>query len=121
VQPRVAVARFAFSAETRAEGDQLGELGDRVDVACRGNANEPVRVEVVAEQERELVVRRCKEARASVVAEVALVDRLEPEREALVAEEREDGLTLGLGARGVGPERRLARRVGDDLVPEVND
>ena len=41
-----------------------------------------MRVEVVAEQQRRVVVGRVEQARRAVVDEVALVDRLEPEREA---------------------------------------
>ena len=53
-----------------------------------------------------------EQARRAVVDEVALVDRLEPEREPLVAERREDGLELALGLRPqrVAPERRLSPR-----------
>jgi hypothetical protein len=46
-----------------------------------------VGVQVVPEQESELIVGRREQARAAVVAEIPLVDRLQAEREALVAQE----------------------------------
>jgi hypothetical protein len=56
-----------------------------------------VRVEVVAEQEGGVPVGRLEEAGPAVVDEVALVDRLQPERVPLIAERREDGRELALG------------------------
>jgi hypothetical protein len=58
-----------------------------------------VRVQVVAEQQRGVRIGRREEARAAVVEQVALVDRLDPERVALLAERREDGLVLALAGR----------------------
>ena len=76
----------------------------------RGDADEPVRVEVVAEEQRRVAVRRGEQARRPVVDEVALVDRLEPEREPLVAERREDRLELARSARSASlPERAPPR------------
>ena len=60
-----------------------------------------MRVEVVAEQQRRVVVGRREQARPAVVDEVALVDRLEPERVARLAERREDG-RCGRPASGAG-------------------
>ena len=57
-RPRLAVARRVVRPELRAERDQLGEVGDRVDLAVLGDPDEPVRVEVVAEQERGVAGRR---------------------------------------------------------------
>jgi hypothetical protein len=76
-------------------------------------------VEIVAEQEGRILVRRREQARAAVVEEVALVDRLEAERVPLVGERREDGLQLALvlGPEGLGPERALARGLPGDRVP----
>jgi hypothetical protein len=45
-----------------------------------------VRVEVVAEQERRVVVGRREEPRRAVVQQVALVDRLEAEAVALLGQ-----------------------------------
>jgi hypothetical protein len=57
------------------------------------------------------------------VEEVALVDRLDPECEAAILDERrEDGIQLPLARRperGV-PERALRRRPGCDLVEDVH-
>jgi hypothetical protein len=56
-----------------------------------------VGVEVVAEQQRRVVVGRREEPRPAVVDEVALVDRLETERVASLPERREDGAAIALG------------------------
>ncbi len=79
-RPGGTVAVAPVGARLRAQRDQLGEIGDGRDVAGLGDADEPVRVQVVAEQERGVAVRRREEPRAAVVDEVALVDRLQPER-----------------------------------------
>jgi hypothetical protein len=55
-----------------------------------------VSVEVVPEQERRVRVGGREQPRLPVVEEVALVDRLEPEGVALLAERREDGVKLAL-------------------------
>src|SRR5207248_9963289 len=85
-------------------------------------ADEHVRGEVVAEQERGVAVRRREEPRAAVVQEVRLVDRLEPEREARLGEQREDGLGLALVRRPErrAPERALALRLERDNVPKLS-
>ena len=69
-RPRLAVTRPALSLALRAEGYEVREVVDRVDVAARGDANEPVRVKVVAEQKRD-VGRGGEQPRAAVVDEVA--------------------------------------------------
>jgi hypothetical protein len=85
-EPRLGVTVLALCLQPRAERDQLGEFGDRADAARRGDPDEPVRVQVVPEQQRELVVRWREESGPAVVAEVTLVDRLEPPGEQVVAE-----------------------------------
>jgi hypothetical protein len=79
-----------------------------------------VRVEVVAEQERGVVVGGREEPRRPVVQEVALVDRLEAERVSLLRERRKDRLVLALGLRAqrVLPEGALACRLPCDRLPE---
>ena len=96
-RPEGAVAVRFLRAHLAAERDQLREVGDSGDVMERRDAGDAVRVEVVAEQERRVVVRRCEQPRAAVVDEVALVDRLEPQRVARLAERREDGAAVALG------------------------
>jgi hypothetical protein len=86
-EPRFAVAVLALGPQTRADGDQLRELSDRTDAACGRDPDEAVRVEVVAEQQRELVVLGGEETGLPVVAEVPLVDRLEPDRVRVVAQQ----------------------------------
>jgi hypothetical protein len=55
-----------------------------------------VSVEVVPEQERRVRVGGREQPRLTVVEEVALVDRLDPEGVTLLAERREDGVKLAL-------------------------
>jgi hypothetical protein len=80
-----------------------------------------VGVEVVPEQERGVGVGGREQPRPAVVEEVALVDRLEPERVALLAEPREDRveLTLLLGAESGLPEPALTRGLEGDRLPEA--
>jgi hypothetical protein len=80
-----------------------------------------MRVEVVAEKQRGVVVGRGEEPRRAVVEQVALVDRLEPERVAFLRKRREDRLLLavGLGAQRVLPEGALACRLASDRLPEA--
>jgi hypothetical protein len=80
-----------------------------------------VRVEVVAQQQGRVGVGRGEEPRPAIVEEVALVDRLEPQRVALLAERREERLELAFagGAQRLLPEPALASRLARDRVPEV--
>jgi hypothetical protein len=80
-----------------------------------------VRVEVVAEQERGVAVGRREQPRRPVVQQVALVDRLQPQRVALLRKRREDSLDLPLEARPkrLSPERALLARLDRDRVPEA--
>ena len=55
-RPGLAVTRPAVRLALRAERDEVREVVDRSDVAARRDANEPVRVEVVAEQKRDVTV-----------------------------------------------------------------
>jgi hypothetical protein len=118
-RPGLAVARQAVGSELGAERDQGGEIGDRLDRARLGDADEPVRVEVVAEQQRRVLVDRREQARPAVVEQVALVDRLEPQRVALLAERREDGLALRLGLQRLAPEPALLRGLLGNRVPQI--
>ena len=110
--PGLAVAVAPVGRNLRAERDQVGQVGDGLDLFERCDADEPVRVEVVAEQDRRVEIGRSEEAGTAEVEEVALVDRLEPEREARLGERREDRLelTLVVGAQRGGPERALPPR-----------
>src|SRR5205807_6931392 len=78
-------------------------------------------VEVVPEQESRVAIGRGEQARPSVVEQIALVDRLEAEGEALFPERREDRLELALGGRAQAglPEWALARGLAGDRVPEA--
>jgi hypothetical protein len=120
-RPSLAVAVGALRAQVRAQGDQLRQLAHGVDVARGGDPHEPVRVQVVAEEERGVGVARREQARAAVVGEVALVDGLEAERVRLRAERGEDGdgLALALGPQRVAPERALCGRLAGDRLPDL--
>ena len=78
-------------------------------------------VEVVPEQERRVGVGGGEKPRLPVVQEVALVDRLEAEGEALLAERREDGIQLALVLRTERrlPEPALPSRLEGDRLPEA--
>ena len=80
-----------------------------------------MRVEVVAEQQRGVVVGRSEQPRVAVVQEVPLVDGLQAERIALVGERREDGLVFALrvGAQRRIPDGTLACRLPCDRLPEA--
>jgi hypothetical protein len=79
-----------------------------------------VRVEVVAEQQRDVVLGRREQPRLTVVEEVALVDRLQPERVRLRGERREDGLVLRVAAQRGAPDRALAGGLARDRLPEIS-
>jgi len=120
-RPRLAVAGQAVGPQLGAERDQRREVGDGLDRAGLGHADEAVRVEVVAEQKRGVLVTRREQARSPVVQQVALVDRLEPERIPLLAERREDRLQLAVGFRPqrFGPEPALPGGFLRDRLPQV--
>src|ERR671930_454158 len=84
------VAGDLFRTQVRTEGDQFRKVVDGGDGPGVLDAHEPVRIKVVAEQQRRVRVGRCEQARPPVVEEVALVDRLDPECVALLAEAREN-------------------------------
>jgi hypothetical protein len=119
--PGLAVAWKPVRAKLRAERDQRGKVGHVLHASRLRDADETVRVEVVAEQQRGVVVLRREEARPAVVEQVPLVDRLEPERVELLGERREDRLALALvvGPERVAPEPALGRRLRRDRLPEI--
>jgi hypothetical protein len=102
-------------------GDQRRQVGHRLDGPGLRDSNESVRVEVVSEQERRVVVGRREQARAAVVEQVALVDRLQPERVPLLGQGREDrlGLALAVRPKRLRPELALGGRLLRDRPPEV--
>src|SRR5829696_247919 len=120
-RPRLAVARKPVSPETRAERDQGRQVGDGLHRSRRSHAHEPVRVQVVTEQERGVGVGRREQPRLPIVEKVALVDRLQAERVALLAERREDRLALPflLGPQHGFPEPAFTRGLEGDRLPEA--
>ena len=120
--PGLAVARQAVGPQPGAVRDQRRQVGDRLDRPGLRDPDETMRVEVVAEQERGVVVGRREQARAAVVEQVALVDRLQPERVAFFGQRREDGLrlTLAVGPQRLRPDRALGGRRFGDRLPNVD-
>src|SRR6185312_8190149 len=118
-RPRLAVAGQAVGAELGAERDQRRKVPHRLDRPRLRDPDEAVRVEVVAEQQRGVLVDRGEQARHAVVEQVALVDRLEPDRVALLAEPREHGLALRLRLQRLGPQLALVGGLLGDRLPEV--
>jgi hypothetical protein len=80
-----------------------------------------VRVEVVAEEERGVVVGRGEQPRAAVVEQIALVDRLQAEPVGLFGERGEDRveLSLELGKERLCPEAALPGRLVGDRLPQI--
>src|SRR3954453_18343052 len=91
----------ALGPGLRAERDDVGQLGHRVEVAEGGQAREAERVEVVAREQEEVAVVVAQEAPRAVVQKVALTDRLYDERDLV-------GVT---GRAGSGGGNRAKRRV----------
>jgi hypothetical protein len=119
-RPRSAVPGLPFRTEVRAEREQLRQVGHDADVALRGYAHEAVGVEVIPEQDARVPVGRREEPRRAVVQQVALVDRLDPERKALLSKRREDRELFPFALRlerGL-PKRALTRRLGGDRRPD---
>ena len=101
--PLLPVSQDLLGPQLRTARDQLGQIRDGLHVARVGDPDEPVRVQVVAEEKRGVPIRRGEQPRASVVDEVPLVDRLEPEPEALA--ERGRRTRPRAPARGAGAAR----------------
>jgi hypothetical protein len=80
-----------------------------------------VGVEVVPEQQRGVRIGGREQPRAAVVEEIALVDRLQPERVALLTERREDRRELSLlfGPQRRFPEPALTGGLEGDCLPEA--
>jgi hypothetical protein len=119
--PGLAVAGKTVCPELGAHRDQRRKIGDRLDRPHLRHPDKAVRVEIVAEQEGGVGVGWVEEPRPAVVEEVALVDRFQPERVALLAELREDRLQLALVGRAQRflPEPALAPRLARDRLPDV--
>ena len=69
----------------RAQRDDVGQLAHRLQVAQRGQPREPERVEAVARQQRQVGLDRVEEARRAVMQQFALADRLDDERDLVLA------------------------------------
>jgi hypothetical protein len=119
-RPRLAVAGPALGAQVSTESEELGELGHDAHVALRCHAHEPVRVEVVAEEDARVPVGGGEEPGCPVMQEVALVDRLDAERKPFVGKRREDRQLLALVFRAErgGPERALVGGLERDRLPD---
>ena len=119
-RPRRSVTGLACGTQVSAKSQELGQVGHDADVSLPRDPHETVGVEVVAEEDARVAVCRRKQASPPVVEEIALVDRLNAEREALVREGREDRKLLPFRLRPTccTPERTLPLRLPGDRVPE---
>ena len=66
-RPELSVTVRVLRPQLAAERDELREIGDGGDVVQRRDTSDAVRVEIVAEQERRVVVGRGEQARPAVV------------------------------------------------------
>jgi hypothetical protein len=118
--PGGSIAGPALGAQVRAEREELSEVGHHTHVSLSGDADETVRVEIVAEQDAGIAVLGREQTRRAVVKEVALVDGLDAEGEGLLGERGEDRklFALRLRAQCRAPERALTLRLERDRPPE---
>ena len=121
-RPRLPIPGLVLRAQVGAERKELCEVGDDADVPLGGDAHETVGVEVVAQQNARVAVVGSEEPRPAVVQEVALVDRLDAEREPLVGKGGEDRelFSLFLRKKRGRPERALGRRLESDRLPRCS-
>ena len=118
--PGLSVPGPVLGTQVGAEGQELGQLRDHPHVPLGGDPDKAVGVEVIAEEDAGVAIGGREEPRPSVVQEVALVDRLDSERELLVGERGEDRelLPLFLRTERGGPESTLGARFECDRVPQ---
>ena len=109
----VATAVRPLGTQLRAQRDQLGQIGDGVDLVERRDPNESVGVQVVAEQQCIVRVRRREQSRPAEMQQVPLVDRLQAEREPLLGEREKirSGSHSDSGSQCRPPERALLDRL----------
>jgi hypothetical protein len=79
-----------------------------------------VGVEVIAEEDARVAIGRTEQPSTPVVEQIALVDRLDAEREALIGQRGEDRdlLPFRLRPECCAPERTLPLRLPGDGLPE---
>ena len=85
-RPDRSVLPGALRPQLGAERDQLAHVRDGFHRSRPREADEPVCVEIVAEEEDRVVVARREEPGPAVVDEVSLVDRLDREREPILGQ-----------------------------------
>jgi hypothetical protein len=119
-RPGGAVPRPPLGTKLRAQGKELGEIGDDVHLSDRGDPDESMGVEVVAEEDGDVAVGRREEAGPAVMEEITLVNGLEPDGEPFVTKRRENQRLLALSPRpeGGAPERALPLGLAGDGLPE---
>jgi hypothetical protein len=69
-----------FRMDLRHQGDQVGQLPNGLQIPERRESLQAARIEVVARQERQVLVGAVQQARPRVVEEVSLPDGLEEDR-----------------------------------------
>jgi len=84
--PDRSVLPRALRPQLGAERDQLAHVRNGLHRSRSREADEPVRIEVVAEEEDRVVVAGREEPGTPVVDEVPLVDRLDREREPILGQ-----------------------------------
>ena len=92
----------ALGVRLRGQRDDVGELGDRLEVAELGEPGEAERVQAVAGEQREVGVVGAHDAAVAVVLEVALADRLDEQRVVVLAP---GGARAGRGRRAEARRR----------------
>ena len=119
--PDRAVLLQALRPQLGAARDQLAHVRDGLHRTRGGEADEPVRVEVIAEKEDRVVIAGSKEPRTAVVNEVPLVDRLHRKDESLLGQGREDehAVARAPGTQRLAPQGALPLRVERDFLPDV--
>src|SRR5918994_4759033 len=119
-RPRRSVTGLACGTQVSAKSQELGQVGHDADVSLPRDPHETVSVEVVAEEDARVAVGWGEQACAPVMEKIALVDRLDAEREALVRKRREDRqlLTLCFRSERRTPDRALPLRLAGDGLPE---
>ena len=118
VPRRVGGLGAPLSVRSRTQRDEVGQRGDRVEVAERGQALEAERVEPVAGQEGQIGVLAGQHARVAEVQELALADRLEQETD-LLARAGRQRLARGLGPQRVGEQAALGAQLGGQGAQRV--
>ncbi len=115
--------RATLGLRLGAQPDDVGELGDRIDVAQRGQAREPQGVEPVAGEQGEVGLDLGEQPRGAVMQQLALADGLDDEGDVGLVARRprargsrraEGAVRARFGAQRLGEQAALGREGGAD-------